>query len=62
MVGHRLALVQIDDLSLSAVVGLIVVGDPSLSADFVSSVIPESAILIVRTGKNHYRSTSVLPD
>ena len=57
MVGHRLALVQLDDLSLSAVVGLLVVGDPLLSADSVSSVIPDSAILIVGTGKNDYRST-----
>ena len=52
MVGHRLALVQLDDLSLSAVVGLVVVGDPLLGADSVSSVLPEPAILIVGTGKN----------
>jgi len=57
MVGHRLALVQLDDLSLSAVVGLLVVGDPLLSADSVSSVIPDSAILFVDTDKNDYRST-----
>lgn len=57
MVGHRLALVQLDDLSLSAVVGLLVVDDPLLSADSVSSVLHESAILIVGTGKNDYRST-----
>ncbi len=57
MVGHRLALVQLDDLSLSAVVGLLVVGDPLLSADSVSSVIPDSAILFVGTGQNDYRST-----
>jgi hypothetical protein len=58
MVGHQLALVQLDGLSLSAVVGLLVVGDPLLSADSVSSVIPDSAILIVGTGKNDYRSTT----
>ena len=57
MVGHRLARVQLDDLDLSAVVGLLVVGDPFLSADSVSSVLPASAILIVGTGKNDYRST-----
>ena len=57
MVGHRLARVQLDDLALSAVVGLLVVGDPFLSADSVSSVLPEPAILIVGTGKNDYRST-----
>jgi hypothetical protein len=51
MVGHRLVLVQLDDLSLSAVVGLFVVGGPLLRADSVSSVIPEPAILIVSTGK-----------
>jgi hypothetical protein len=33
MVGHRLARVQLDDLSLSAVVGLFVVGGPFLRAD-----------------------------
>ena len=58
MVGHRLALVQLDDLSLSAVVGLLVVGDPLLGAVSVSSVFPAPAILIVGTGKNDYRSTS----
>ena len=58
MVGHRLVRVQLDDLSLSAVVGLLVVGDPLLSADSVSSVLPEPAILIVGTGKNDYRSTN----
>ena len=52
MVGHRLARVQLDNLSLSAVVGLLVVGDPLLGADSVSSVLPESALLIVGTGKN----------
>jgi hypothetical protein len=57
MVGHRLVRVQLDDLSLSAVVGLVVVGDPLLNADSVSSVFPASAILIVGTGKNDYRST-----
>jgi hypothetical protein len=59
MVGHRLARVQLDDLALSAVVGLLVVGDPFLSADSVSSVLPVPAILIVGTGKNDYRSTGV---
>jgi hypothetical protein len=53
MVGHRLARVQLDDLTLSAVVGLGVVGDPLLSADAVSSVLPEPARIIVSTGKNH---------
>jgi hypothetical protein len=57
MVGHRLARVQLDDLALSAVVGLLVVGDPLLGADSVSSVFTASAILIVGTGKNDYRST-----
>jgi hypothetical protein len=60
MVGHRLVRVQLDDLSLSAVVGLVVVGDPLLNAVSVSSVLPASAILIVGTGKNDYRSTKVI--